>query len=184
MSIHRDIANAVEDLLRCLVPTSLPDGSTRPLVDVRIAAMRDAQNGQPGAQRYDGNGVAVSLWCHLHEREVRECEERDLDCDGETIELHDPTGEAALRPDKGAAALRRLERLARSLASDADAVINELRRWDANVVTNDRAGIGSCEDCGRYCDGTKNDRLRPVGEHRYCNTCRMRATRFDPRRTA
>lgn len=173
MSIHRDIATAAEDLLRALS-----------VVDVRVAAMRDAQNGQPGAQRFDTSGRASVLWCDRHEREVRECEADGHDCDGETLELHDPTGEAAMRPDRGAAALRRVERLAGRAAETADAITRVLGEWGPNVVVNERAGIGSCEDCGRYCDGVKDNRLRPVGEHRYCNACRMRAARFDPRRTA
>ncbi len=177
MSIHRDIATAAEDLLRALT-----------VVDNRVAAMRDAQNGQPGAQRFEPiRGGGSVLMCWRHEVELPANGERQPPCDefctGETILVSDPTGEAALKPDKGAAALRRLERLARKAAENADAIVCELERWNANVVTNDRAGIGTCDACSKYVDGTK-DRLRPHGEHRFCNACRMRATRFNPARTA
>lgn len=41
------------------------------------------------------------------------------------------------------------------------------------VVENQRAGIGHCEDCNRYCTGTGNDRLR-LG---LCDACRQRQQR-------
>lgn len=173
MSIHRDLTQAAEDLLRALT-----------VVDVRVAAMRDAQNGQPGAQRFGVRGGGSVLMCWTHEVELpSDGRERQAPCDefcvGENIDVADPTGEAAMKPDRAAQQLRRLETLARKAKDAAADIVSLLAAEQPNVATNERAGIGVCEACGKYVDGAK-DRLRPSlnKQHRYCNACRMREARF------
>lgn len=89
-----------------------------------------------------------------------------------------PTETAALDPDPMAvfhAELRRATKVAyRSSLELHDLILRIVTR---RRVENQRAGIGSCETCGRYCDATSDATRLRAGQ---CNACRMR----DARRTA
>jgi hypothetical protein len=151
----------------------------------RLHAMRDAMTGLPGAQHFGPVRAGRSvLWCDVHERDVRECEDHDLDCDGETIRVNDPTGEAAVNGDPAKADLRQLERrlLAAFKALDEAVAIGYRYPTAEEARTKlvvDRAGIGTCARCPKYCDGEKANRLsayKDTGDL-VCPACRARLDR-------
>lgn len=143
---------AGDDILRC----------SHRLPDV-LRAIRDALPGQPGAQSYDtiGHGRSI-LWCDLHERELVACHRAGLDCDGETVVVNDPTGEAALEFSQAAVDLRAINRRVRAIAQQADALITIINRWSARSATDserratERANEPGCEVCAR------SDRYTPA----------------------
>lgn len=129
------------------------------------------------AASYDTNRSSRQ-WCWTHGRWVHECHRADLDCDGETVAVHDPTGEAAVDGNPARATHRRLSKLVLGLDRLSVELEDLLAAELAGArVVNDRAGIGVCDGCGHYCDGVKDNRLRPVGEQRMCNRCRVRYSR-------
>lgn len=135
--------------------------------------------GLPGAQHFEPvrGGGATSLWCWRHEREVVACIKADHNCLGEAITLNDPTGEAAVAYDAARADRLALERHLGIIRRSLDRILDIQASRQSNRVVNDRAGIGECDGCRRYCDGVKDNRLRPVGDSRFCNQCRMRLVR-------
>lgn len=80
-------------------------------------AVVDCLAGQPRAVDYDPSGKSRTPWCWTHERPVSACHRADLLCAGETIESHDPTGEAAVGHDPAAQALKDLDHLERQLVA-------------------------------------------------------------------
>lgn len=149
------------------------------LLKSRLHAMRDDMGGQPRAQSYDTSRGQASAWCWTHERDVDACHEATppLPCAGEHITVHDLTGEAAIERaaghDHAANAQRELSRIIRRAERDSLRLTDLLASWGSAVLTIDRAGIGVCDGCRRYCDGHKDNRLRPLGDKRVCNRCRM-----------
>lgn len=155
--------------------------------DKRIAdtlySLRDAMLGQPAAQRFEPiRSVRTVLWCWEHEREIDHREgcqgAKDGEyCTGETIAVQDPTGEAAVSIDKARIRHRELSKLITQVLTASHRIL-DIEAENAPVkAVSDRAGIGTCDSCRHYCTGEKDDRLRPVGEYRMCNRCRMRDTR-------
>lgn len=143
----------------------------------RLHAMRDAMSGQPRAQNYQHDGSS-HVWCWWHERDVKLCHAEDLNCTGETIEVHDPTGEAAVTFDPARAHRRELERCLKAAQKSLDRAAGILVLYQDAELTSDRAGIGKCADCGHYCTGERNDRLSAYrGESPICATCRARRDR-------
>lgn len=169
MNVHSNLTAAASDVLRALS-----------VIDARLAVIRDAQRGQPGAQRFGdirSTGRTV-CWCDEHECDVQDCHEADRFCAGQTIPLQDPTGEAAMQGDRARDDLRRLEKLAESLAKNADQFVRVLGYWQDGAVVNDKAGIGECMDCKRYADGRKLrlSTYKTTGEP-VCPSCRARRDR-------
>lgn len=149
------------------------------ILPARLHAMRDTMTGLPGAQHFEVVRSHRSvLWCWEHEREVARCEKADLDCDGEAIDLGDPTGEHAVTPDPAKADHRQLQRHLVVIAHHLDRALKLLARYEPQRVTIDRAGIGTCTDCHRYHDGTKGKRLSAYkGGDPVCPACRARRDR-------
>ncbi len=169
MTAVSQLDHALEDLLRFRL--DLPR-----LLD----AIDDAQEGQPGGQRFDvvRSGGRTVLHCWKHERDVRDCEEAGLDCDGEAIDVNDPTGEAGVNPDKARADRRRVSRKIQAITDAIEELIGiRAGHLSSARIVNDRAGIGECDSCRHYCNGEKDDRLRPINGLRACNACRMRISR-------
>lgn len=123
-----------------------------------LPAVRDAQQGQPGAQAYG----------------MRHSGGHDTDptgdagiarADGDDIAAND---EQQIRHHLEQA-LRHYQRAEQILVS-----------YNSAIVINDRAGIGRCVDCTRYCDG-KERRLtnyRATGDM-VCDGCRKRRDRAE-----
>jgi hypothetical protein len=65
-------------------------------------AVTDCLAGHPRAADYDHTTRTSTPWCWTHQRPVTACHRADLFCAGETIESHDPTGEAATGHDPAA----------------------------------------------------------------------------------
>ena len=90
--------------------------------------------------------------------------------------VSDPTGTAATaEPDRTVTALGELEADLRAW-HDLSLRIEARIRWmttDARIE-NQRAGIGACESCGRYCDASSDALRLRAG---VCNACRMREAR-------
>lgn len=139
------------------------------------------------AAAYDVAGNGAQAWCWEHEREVWRCHADELDCGGEVIDPHDPTGEAAMqlaegpkRPSSAAKAqadLRAITKALRAVQRNTDALTDILARWQPSKVVNDTAGIGPCSDCRTYCDGVAKRLSRYKGGDLVCHTCRVRRDR-------
>lgn len=117
-----------------------------------------AQQGQPGAQNYDaGHGSGT-----------------DTDPTGDTAVVRD--GDRAYRDKQQIVTelfvvKRHLEKIEHILVSYGPG---------SAVVINDRAGIGPCHGCNRYCDGKENRLTRYKGtDDLLCDRCRKRRDRAD-----
>jgi len=151
MSLQRDIDQAAELLTRisATLATRGPDGLG---VMDRI---RDSLAGHPRAASYDGARPGPRPWCWTHERDLARCQRDGLLCTGEVVEVHDPTGEAAIGGDPAAADLKALGRLAAQLRRDTEAVADILARYgkraprpsEIDATTN--ANAPHCESCSR-----------------------------------
>lgn len=163
--LDHQLNDAAERLTRCTY--ALPDA---------LHSLRD-QLVPIRAANYDPSTQSSLQWCWRHQRDVRECERADQMCTGETFAIHDPTGEAAVTANPARSNLRRIGQLIGAIARFSDELEGRIAATRPAVVSNDRAGIGTCDGCGHYCDGVKDNRLRPVGDQRMCNRCRMRQVR-------
>lgn len=86
----------------------------------------------------------------------------------------DPTAAAALNPDPLVEAFPRLRQAVEvgyANVMDAAALVAVLAK---NMAENERAGVGHCEKCQRYCDGSRSDRLR-AGLCQACDAKNRRA---------
>lgn len=150
------------------------------ILAARLHSMRDAMAGQPGAQHFEvvRSGRQV-LHCWVHERDVAQCQRAGLDCDGESMDVHDPTGEAAIGSNPAGADHRQLSKHLKTVEHHLDAALKLLAKYEPQRVVVDRAGIGTCTDCHRYFDGTKGQRLstyKSTGDP-VCPACRARRDR-------
>lgn len=164
MRLDDSLEASAERLLRCNL--ALPNV---------LLNLRDGMTGLRGTS-YDHNGGSRQ-WCWDHGCWVNECHRDDRDCSGETIEVHDPTGEAAVNANPARLKHRKLSRLARIIDKATLEYENIVASEQPARLVVERAGIGVCDGCGHYCDGVKDNRLRPVGEQRMCNRCRVRYSR-------
>lgn len=166
-----DIAEASAELMTA-ISVQLP---------ARLLTMRGEMNGQPRAARYDHDGQSTYMWCWTHEREVRACHRDDLDCTGESFDIHDITGEAAVSHDPASNHHRELGRLLASTYKNLDRITRIMASYplpDERRVDIVRAGIGSCYDCRHYMDGTRGNRLSSYkGGDPVCSSCRARRDR-------
>lgn len=146
---------------------------------IRLRALRDMLP-QPRAQRFEPGGSGPSIvHCWTHERDVARCLADDLTCTGETIEVHDPTGEAAVAYTRAAGDLHRIRQIVRSHERLSIELETILTRYQPFRIENDRAGIGTCVDCNRYCDGQRDNRLSAYKgtTDMVCISCRSRRDR-------
>lgn len=67
-----------------------------------VEALNDSRQGLPRAAAYDSEPPAAEIWCDRHDRPIGKCRDEGEFCDGVTLIIHDPTGEAAIRPDGAA----------------------------------------------------------------------------------
>lgn len=98
------------------------------------------------------------MWCWTHSRELHQCH-RDDDCDhgacrAESIAANDPTGEAAVRPDRASAHLDELERLAKRLCADGERIVRILADYQLRPATDkerqiSQGGETGCWSCAR-----------------------------------
>ena len=121
-----------------------------------LPAIRDAQAGQPGAQLM---GMRHALGHHpdpTADAGITRFEGKDVAAnDEERVRNHLWT------------ALTNVQKAERILAS-----------YTAALIINDRAGIGRCVDCNRYCDGKEHRLSRyKATEDLVCGTCRNRRDR-------
>lgn len=138
-----------------------------------LYTMRDAMAGQPIAQHYEVVASGRSeVWCWRHERPVLKCQQEAELCTGEAIDVNDPTGEAAVNYDRARADHRQLSRDVRTLGNIIDRLERLQLRYTDAKITNDRAGIGTCEDCHRYADGRKLRLSCYKGGPIICPACR------------
>lgn len=174
MRLDTTLDASVETLTRCSsmladVLVGLREGSGLSLRDGMVALR---------GTNYDPSSSPSRQHCWTHERDYRACQDGDTgECVTETINPHDPTGEAAVAYNEARASHRRLSRAIIDVHRAALIIEAECAKHQVARVVNDRAGIGVCDGCGHYCDGVKDNRLRPVGDQRMCNRCRMRWSR-------
>lgn len=153
------------------------------LLPSRLRAMRDSMAGQPAAQHFEPvRSGHATLHCWVHERDLNECAKAELSCSGEAIDHHDPTGEAAVNAamggDPAANDHRALQRHLAAAGRELDAALTIMRRYEDAKLTIDRAGIGLCAECRRYCDGRAGSRLSAYrGGDLICAACRARRDR-------
>lgn len=99
-----------------------------------LLAMRDAMQGQPGAQSYDAirSGLSTVLYCELHERDLTDCE----GCDGVPVPVHqDPTGDAGIAFDEARQAQRQAQRLCAEAEQVGDKLVALIRQWQRRAAT-------------------------------------------------
>lgn len=114
------------------------------------------------AASWDQTGSGRPPWCWTHQRDVTACHLDGLDCDGETIEVADPTGEAALTPDKAARDLTELDRRLRRIANDADVILAVLGRWTPRATREDeRAKLTAINTPNPCCDNCSRVEITP-----------------------
>lgn len=156
-----DLANqAHEELSRVL--TVLPEA---------VAALTLLASPLRGAS-YDSSGGTVR--CLVHGRSLKACYEHDAEgCEPDSVPGGDPTGEAAANAPSESD-MRRLLKALNATLNGAREAASICAKHRSAVVTNDRAGIGTCQQCLRYCTGEKNSRLsnyRGTGDF-ICGNCR------------
>lgn len=121
-----------------------------------LPAIRDAQTGLPGAQTYGSRHVLGHY--------------------------PDPTADAGIARSQGEDHAANDEERVRSLVIQALHHVAKAERilasYTAALIINDRAGIGRCVDCNRYCDG-KDHRLSryKTTDDMVCTACRVRRDR-------
>lgn len=104
------------------------------------------------------SGSRTVMWCWTHSRELHQCH-RDPDCDhgacrAESIAANDPTGEAAVRPDRASDHLDELARLADRLRSDGERITKILASYqrrpaDERERRDSADGDPGCRSCAR-----------------------------------
>lgn len=151
MSLQRDIDHAA-DLLTRIAANLTTRGTDGLGVLDRI---RDSLAGHPRAASYDQARPGPRPWCWVHERDLARCQRDGLLCSGEIIEVHDPTGEAAISGDPAAADLKNLARLAGHIRRDVEAVADILARYQrraprpSEIEATTNANAPHCESCAR-----------------------------------
>jgi len=127
-----------------------------------LQRIHDAQAGHPKAASYDTVGYPTEgrsrpPWCWRHERPVTLCHRDGHQCDGEAIDVTDPTGEAAIAPDPAAADLKALDSLLPRMRNQAELVAAILAKWTPRPISDaereqlDKANNPDpgCESCAR-----------------------------------
>lgn len=118
-------------------------------------AIADNLAGQPRAASYDDDRTSPQSWCWKHERPVSQCHRADLFCDGETVTSSDPTGEAAVNPDRARSDETELARLEKQIVDACYKIANlDDRYLPARLPTGaNRAKLASGGDPGcEFCE--------------------------------
>lgn len=123
-----------------------------------LARIHDQQTTGLVTGSSDHSASRSVMWCWTHSRELHRCH-RDDDCDhgtcrAESIQVTDPTGEAACTPDKASAHLDELGRLAQRLRTDGERIIRILADYQLRPATererrNSADGDPGCWSCAR-----------------------------------
>lgn len=122
----------------------------------------DALAGQPRAASWDQTGSGRPPWCWTHQRDVTACHLDGHDCDGETIDVSDPTGEAALTPDKASQDLVTLDRSLKLIHLHVSIVSAILGRWTPRATRDDeRAKLTAANTPAPCCDNCARIELTP-----------------------
>jgi hypothetical protein len=136
------------------------------LYDAATGMLVDSLAGHPLAARYDGHtDQTARLWCFVHEQDHRRCEHDALACGGTPVTGSDPTGEAAMEPDRAATALAVVDDAVARVATAAATLATELTAWSPMTAGIDRpdpssvtAPLGWCVSCWR-----DDRRHEPIG---------------------
>lgn len=153
------------------------------LHDAATSMLGDSRAGHPKAARYDDTGRAANLWCFTHQRDHVACEHDGLSCGGTPVTgASDPTGEAAMGPDRAALALALIDRMVPRLATVAAVLANELTAWSPMTGGIDRTDPSSVTAPDGWCTSCWRDDRRhtPIGTRpggtapyyaRFCEWC-------------
>ena len=136
------------------------------LHDAATALLVDSLAGHPQAARYDGHVDATArLWCFVHEQDHRRCEHDGLACGGTPVQGSDPTGDAALEPDRAAAALAVIDHAVAALSVASTRLAVELTAWSPMAAGIDRPDPSSVTAPDGWCTSCWRDDRRhtPVG---------------------
>lgn len=146
MSIPTDAAHAAAALTRIATHLTTTDTLTR---------IRDAMHGHPTAARWDTSRTAGTTWCWTHGRDLHHCHRDGQACLGDTIVVHDPTGEAAIRSDTAAGDWRTLARTLTRIRRDADVALRILATYTPRPPSDHEKARTTdwnqphCESCRR-----------------------------------
>ena len=141
----------------------------------RLADMTEASVAWPSSQGTDlGPGFVNVTFCEIHEKDRCEC--------GEGVpvaRIKDPTGEAAMAPDRAAAHRREVERLISTLHRDASRLEQLVGLYSARpaseaerratLADNDREA--GCRSCVRTEVAKGVTRWEPVFRDDLCRWC-------------
>lgn len=147
---RRRIADeAADELTRVANALSLiVDG--RSVIDRIFAAMSPLRGTD-----FDPESNGATPWCWRHQQPVTKCWSDDSLCSGEQILVNDPTGEAALTPDKASHDLAVLDQALRHIHSRVRICFMILEQWaprqaiDVEAALADIPDVPGCESCAR-----------------------------------
>lgn len=124
-----------------------------------LPAIADNLAGQPRAASYDDDRSSAAPWCWDHQRPVPQCHRADLLCSGETLTSSDPTGEAAVNPDKARADQAELKELERKVVDLCNRIANIDDRYLPELLPTgaDKAKLATEGDPGCwFCEQARS----------------------------
>jgi len=161
---------AAEQLTRIVVWLQTPGGDQR----TPIQRNRDGWSGHPKAAAYDRTTPSG------HPRHDSGIEDADPDL-GWRRTTSDPTGDAAIRPDRAATSRRKVERALKAIEGNLETIQRELAHWaeprpatdyERRLVEQSNAKPDpGCASCARTEVAHGVDRWEPVYAKDLCRWC-------------